>query len=168
MDRSSGCPTGRTFTPPAICDWCSTTAQVLVPTALAATELDEDDRGLTGLAVASDPPTGPERIWAVSTTHDGLPSALGGPWRMSAPYPGLAMAELAASALPDVVRLSWTWPTSATRAVVVESSDDAGPWTRVSAPVPTSRTTFELARETGPRRYRLRSASTTSNEVAIP
>ena len=61
--------------------------QVLVPAALAATELDEDDRGLTGFAVASDPPTGPERIWAVSTTHDGLPSALGGPWRMSAPYP---------------------------------------------------------------------------------
>ena len=142
--------------------------QVLVPTAVAATELDEDDEGLTGLAVASVPPSGPERIWAVSTTHDGLPSALGGPWWMSAPYPGLAMADLAASALPDVVRLSWTWPTSATRPVVVESSDDDGPWTRVSAPVPTSRTTFELARETGPRRYRLRSASTTSNEVAIP
>lgn len=142
--------------------------QILVPAALPATELEEGDGGLTGLAVASDPPIGPERIWVVSTTRDGLPSDLGGPWRLSAPYPALAMADLAVSALPDIVRLSWMWPTSATRFVVVESSDDAGPWTRVSAPVPTSRTTVELPRETGPRRYRLRSGSAISNEVAIP
>jgi hypothetical protein len=142
--------------------------QVLVPQALAASELEENDQGLTGLVLPSDPSIGPERIWVVSTTRDGMPSALAGPWRINVPYPGLAMADLAASALPDAVRLNWTWPTSASRPVVVETSEGGERWTRVSAPVPTSRTTFELARATGPRRYRLRSASATSNEVAIP
>ncbi|MFY9918042.1 MAG: hypothetical protein WAL26_06530, partial [Mycobacterium sp.] len=141
---------------------------MLVAQAFTTSELEEDDQGWTGLVPASDPAIGPERIWAVSTTRDGTPSPLAGPWRINAPYPALAMADLAVSALPDVIQFTWTWPTSVSRPVVVESAEDGGQWTRVSAPVPSSRTTFELARAAGLRRYRLRSASVTSNEVAVP
>lgn len=141
---------------------------VLVAQAISAADLEENEEGFTGLVLQSDPSIGPERVWAVSTTQDGMPSALAGPWRIAAPYPGLAMAELTVTALADVVRFSWTWPTPASRPVVVETSEHGGSWTRVSAPMPTGTTTFQLAGTTGPRRYRLRSASTTSNEVTVP
>ena len=72
-------------------------------------------------------------IWACTLTADGIPSAPGGPWRVTIPKPPLARPVLHVTAAPPKLNFTWTLPDPLITASWLEVSTDGTLWERASA-----------------------------------
>jgi hypothetical protein len=97
------------------------------------------------------------QVWAATLTGDGIPSALGGPWRVTFPPPPLPEPVLTVTPGLGSLDFSWTWSDPAAN-VQLERSMDGG-WERISPVLAPPRAEFSAPRDGAGARYRLRVVS---------
>ena len=139
----------------------------LAPIAIALAAQERSAEGYSVLIAPESSWVGPQRLWAITVTSDGMPSPLTGPWRMDIPPPPLVMPTLSVQVTASAHRLTWTWPTGPRAPLIVEASIDGSSWRRLSAPQATSRTSYEVTERAVPVRYRLKAQSQSSNVVQV-
>lgn len=108
------------------------------------------------------------QVWSATLTGDGIPSSLGGPWRVTFPPPPLPEPALSVAAGPTSLDFSWTWP-DGDASVQLERSAANG-WVRISPVLAPSRVDFSTRPDEAGVRFRLRVVSADgraafSNEV---
>lgn len=93
-------------------------------------------------------------IWAATLTTDGMPSPLGGPWRVTLPKAPLAAPVLTMSGSGSTLDFSWILSEPLITSVWLEAKRD-GIWERASSIRRAAETSLALPRSAEPREYRL-------------
>ncbi|HEX6669258.1 MAG TPA: hypothetical protein VF061_06845, partial [Gemmatimonadales bacterium] len=103
-------------------------------------------------------------IWAATLTTDGIPSPLGGPWRLSLPKADLVPPVLAVSGTGATLQFSWTLSEPLVTSVWLEATRD-GIWERASSTRRPAETSLALRRPAESREYRLVGAAQDGRRV---